>query len=161
MDIRAKITSKYAVSVVDIEELKNTELFRFNQRLNELNSDEDSEEYKAIKAEYDDAIRELDGMAYFQESEMPVVDDCTMSVPYYEEIEGVIYQRWEIRQNDPYLISQKIEELKSELAESDYKITKCYEATLMGGDQPYDMQALHNDRQTIRDKINELENLIP
>ena len=50
-----------------------------------------------------------------------------------------------------------IEYLKSELQESDYKVIKCAEAMAVGADMPYDMESLHNERQALRDKINELE----
>lgn len=54
-------------------------------------------------------------------------------------------------------IHMEIEYLKSELQESDYKITKIAEAMAIGAELPYDAQALHKERQTLRDKINELE----
>ena len=50
-----------------------------------------------------------------------------------------------------------IESLKSELQDSDYKVIKCAEAMAVGGEMPYNMTALHNERQALRDKINELE----
>lgn len=50
-----------------------------------------------------------------------------------------------------------IESLKSELQESDYKVTKCAEALTIGAEMPYDVESLHNERQALRDKINELE----
>ena len=52
---------------------------------------------------------------------------------------------------------EQIAELKTLLLESDYKIIKCSEYRLLGLALPYDMEALHTQRQTIRDKINELE----
>jgi hypothetical protein len=51
----------------------------------------------------------------------------------------------------------KIERLKNELAGSDYKVTKCYEASLMGEEPPYDIAELRQERQAKRDRINELE----
>ena len=51
----------------------------------------------------------------------------------------------------------QISKLKKTLAETDYKIVKCYEYQLVGLDLPYDTVALHEERQTIRDKINQLE----
>ena len=51
----------------------------------------------------------------------------------------------------------EIERLKSELQESDYKVIKCAEAMAVGADMPYDVASLHNERQALRDKINELE----
>lgn len=50
-----------------------------------------------------------------------------------------------------------IESLKSELQESDYKVIKCVEAMCLNAEMPYNMTALHKERQALRDKINELE----
>ena len=54
-------------------------------------------------------------------------------------------------------IQMEIERLKSELQESDYKVIKCAEAMTVGAEMPYNVTALHNERQALRDKINELE----
>ena len=51
----------------------------------------------------------------------------------------------------------EIERLKSELQESDYKVIKCAEAMAVGAEMPYDVESLHNERQALRDRINELE----
>ena len=51
----------------------------------------------------------------------------------------------------------EIERLKSELQESDYKVIKCVEAMCLNAEMPYNMTALHKERQALRDKINELE----
>ena len=50
-----------------------------------------------------------------------------------------------------------IESLKSELQDSDYKVIKCAEAICLNAELPYNMTALHKERQALRDKINELE----
>ena len=39
----------------------------------------------------------------------------------------------------------------------DYKIIKCYEATLTDTEAPYDIKDLTAKRQAVRDKINEVE----
>lgn len=54
-------------------------------------------------------------------------------------------------------IQMEIERLKSELQESDYKVIKCAEAICLNAEMPYNMTALHKERQALRDKINELE----
>ena len=59
--------------------------------------------------------------------------------------------------DDNGLLLSEIERLKSELQESDYKVIKCAEAMAVGAEMPYDMESLHNERQALRDKINELE----
>ena len=51
----------------------------------------------------------------------------------------------------------EIERLKSELQASDYKVIKCAEAICLNAEMPYNITALHNERQALRDKINELE----
>ena len=59
--------------------------------------------------------------------------------------------------DDNGLLLSEIERLKSELQESDYKITKIAEAMSIGAELPYDAQELHKERQALRDKINQLE----
>ena len=54
-------------------------------------------------------------------------------------------------------VEQQIAFLKLELSSTDYKIIKCSEASLVGEELPYDIVALHAERQAIRNQINELE----
>ena len=54
---------------------------------------------------------------------------------------------------------EKIQELKNQLAATDYKIIKCSECQLLGMELPYDIAELHAERQEIRDEINELEKI--
>lgn len=54
-------------------------------------------------------------------------------------------------------ITQKIFDLKAKIDASDYKIIKCYEYALNNLELPYDVEALHAERQALRDQINELE----
>ena len=42
---------------------------------------------------------------------------------------------------------------------SNYKIIKCYESSLVNEDTEYDIKALHDERQKIRDEINTIEKL--
>ena len=51
----------------------------------------------------------------------------------------------------------EVEELKMQLAESDYKVIKIAECVACSLPLPYDADALHSERQAIRDRINELE----
>lgn len=39
----------------------------------------------------------------------------------------------------------------------DWKVVKCYEAKLQGNELPYDLNELMAERQTVRDRINELQ----
>lgn len=47
---------------------------------------------------------------------------------------------------------------RNKLAASDYKIIKCMEAYLCGEELPYDIEALHIERNNQRKTINSLEN---
>lgn len=58
---------------------------------------------------------------------------------------------------DTQKVRREIQVLKDELASEDYKITKCYEASLMGAESPYNIVELHQKRQSTRDMINDLE----
>ena len=53
--------------------------------------------------------------------------------------------------------AEQIAKLKAQLESTDYKIIKCSEAQLVGEALPYDIVALHAERQALRDRINELE----
>ena len=60
------------------------------------------------------------------------------------------------------MLEQEIRNLTSELESSvsdigDWKIVKCYEASLKGKPMPYDIQELTEARQAVRDRINELQ----
>jgi len=54
----------------------------------------------------------------------------------------------------------EINTLKKQLDKTDYKIIKASEYQLLGIEIPYNLEELHAERQAIRDKINELEELI-
>lgn len=54
-------------------------------------------------------------------------------------------------------IQGEIDAIKTELSETDYQVIKCYEASLVGEELPYDIKALHEDRNEKRAQINALE----
>ncbi len=55
------------------------------------------------------------------------------------------------------LISLNIDLLKKRLADSDYKVIKCAECSLLETPLPYDIETLHAARQATRNRINTLE----
>lgn len=57
-----------------------------------------------------------------------------------------------------FQINIEIDNLRKMIADSDYKIIKAYEYSMVGIEEPpYDIVKLHEDRQALRDRINELE----
>ena len=57
-------------------------------------------------------------------------------------------------------LEQEVRNLQCDLTATDYKVIKCYEAQLVGEPLPYDKDVIHTDRQAIRDRINELQEII-
>ena len=62
--------------------------------------------------------------------------------------------------NEREILEQEVRNLQCDLTASDYKVIKCYESELVGEPLPYDKDVIHADRQTIRDRINELQEII-
>lgn len=79
-----------------------------------------------------------------------------MAAVEYEDHIGFDYEKV----IDQSYYRRKIQELKDELSSSDYKVIKCYEAYLVGEPMPYNAQELHSSRQSLRDSINALEDMI-
>lgn len=61
---------------------------------------------------------------------------------------------------DVQKVQSDIDVQKAILSGSDYKVSKCYEASLLGEQLPYDINELHTQRQAARNKINELEGVL-
>lgn len=105
------------------------------------------EDYKYIYRSYDDnpLMIELcnDGIEYIEPK---------LYVPTEEEIAE------QERQNQIQELNSQISTLKEQLNSSDYKIIKSYEYTLANKEIEYDMDALCDERQEIRNQINALEN---
>lgn len=97
-----------------------------------------------------------EGYKEFFFSDKPEPVEGEKIVLSFEEINNKIYQRW-ILELDPDYYQKLIDEKKSVLAASDYKIIKCQEAQLAGKRLPYDITELNSERQAIRDEINLLE----
>lgn len=75
-------------------------------------------------------------------------------VPLYEDGAGAITNVWQYTEMSA---TEKVNLLKSQLQENDYKIIKCIECQLVGEALPYDIDVLHTERQALRDQINALE----
>lgn len=99
------------------------------------------------------------GFLDFVPSEQPQVEPGFIAVDSFEIKDGKVVQSWVVK-TDPTSIQRQIDELKEQLSSSDYMITKCMEASLMGETLPYDIDAIHAQRQEIRDEINRLEALL-
>ena len=73
-------------------------------------------------------------------------NEATLMADGWEVYEPVILPAEDVVSEDDRALS--------ELAEGDYKVIKCMEAFLCGEPLPYDIAALHAERQALRDKVN-------
>jgi rRNA maturation protein Nop10 len=110
----------------------------------------------SVEAQVDKLSPEWKPVDTIDEAEMESGGDGVVVIPKPYDAGDHIAYRYE-RKRDVKSVQDEIQALKDSLAESDYKITKCYEAFLIGAKLPYDVEELHTQRQAERDKINELE----
>lgn len=101
----------------------------------------------------------------------PVISEVPVTNPHYIEtpcLEGFYHPKWDFTnqvwveggQAPTESPAQEIARLKIELSSLDYQVLKCIEYLADGKDEPYDYAALRAERQTMRDRINELEQLM-
>lgn len=110
--------------------------------------------YKAIKDNKIIAISEVDSVFPCMVKDS-VETDNEHTVEDYTQYNGEYILNEDIPEPSA---EEQVAELKKQLDSTDYKIIKCSECSLAGEELPYDIVALHAQRQAIRDKINELEN---
>lgn len=89
-------------------------------------------------------------------------NNCVHIKPY-DNVDKISYRYEE--EFDTNSVKKQISKLKSSLTSNDseigdYRITKCYEASLLSKELPYDVADLYKKRQYVRDEINRLEGLI-
>jgi hypothetical protein len=110
----------------------------------------DQGEYEAYTTLYrkGDNGHELsdDGSVYTEQEVAPVQPELT------EEEKAELARQRQISQ-----LTAQIADLKARIAASDYKVIKTYEYALLGEQTGYDMEAVHAERQALRDQINTLE----
>ena len=88
-------------------------------------------------------------LSEFQSLEHRYRDEGYQRVGYYELID-----------NSSEKVAAEIERLKSELTATDYQVIKSYEYVLKGQPLPYDLNSIHSERQQLRNRIGELEQII-
>ena len=114
-----------------------------------INDDSDIEKLKSL------------GWVEVIKTERPQINnDYSNIVEYISEKEnGDLILKYNISYNKNK-IQENIILLKQQLADTDYKVIKNMEAQLANEELPYDSVTLHAERQALRNKINELEELL-
>lgn len=136
------------------------------EELVERYRDDEDGEIKERVISIEDQISSLIGW-----KPVDLIDDTQMQCPENYSVHIIPYDagdkisyRYE-KSFNAKIVKEKISQLKASLTSNDsaigdYRITKCYEASLIGKEMPYDVSELHNKRQEVRDEINRLEALI-
>lgn len=99
---------------------------------------------------YTTIYRELDNGVQFS-NDGSVYVEPVIPIPTAEELAEMEEQKRIAN------INAQINNLKEQLASTDYKIIKCTECSMVGEEMPYDVNELHAERQAIRNEINLLE----
>lgn len=141
---------------------------KFLEEYTEKYRDEESGELKERTVSVEDQIESLSAIGW---KPVDLIDETQFECAQYYSVSfspydagdriGYIYNQV----FDTKMVKEKISSLKKMLTSTDsnigdYRITKCYEASLIGLDMPYDIAELHHKRQAVRDEINLLEELL-
>lgn len=102
--------------------------------------------------EYDLTLGSLVAAKAIREDAIPI-DNVTKFAWADEDFEDVLMYI----PNPAASVADQIVGIQRQLEQTDYRIIKCMEYSLAGLELPYDIQQLHDQRQELRDKINELE----
>lgn len=125
----------------------------------EIRVNEQGEQYTAtigVAEQARNLSKEWKPVDPIDEAQMVSDDENYIIVPHPYDAGDHIAYRYE-RKRDRQRTQAEIQALKDSLAASDYKVAKCYEATLTGAEMPYDINSLISERQAARDRINALE----
>lgn len=139
-EVEFKKINKNIVQITGDFPVKNTgfTLSRLNK-----NDGWDYSEYTTVYREVEDGVQFSNDDSVYVE---PVIPE-----PTAEELAEIA------EKERVATIQSEINELKSQLDASDYKVIKCFECSMVGEEMPYDVNELHAERQSIRDEINLLE----
>ena len=106
-----------------------------------------------------DDSEEQEGFYPLVEMDKPAVSDIEQVVTSYELIGEEVHEAHFV-EVDKIKVAAKIEKLKEEIRQSDYKVLKNLEYKENGLQEVYDAEELHSTRQNLRNQINDLENLL-
>lgn len=146
----------------NVDEAESAPISEGFVELNEHNNvvQGDFSEYKYIYKKESDTIFMLtcdedDVYVEPEISDQETIDTSTNASTYEPTEEELA----EIERNNKIMnINSQISSLKEQLDSTDYIFIKCYEASLVGEEiDEYDLESIHNARQSLREQINSLE----
>lgn len=135
--LKSRFLSEYTENWVDDEGVSHARTVTVEEQIEKL-----SDEWKPVDIIVDENLFSDD-------------PDVVVTVVPYDAGDHIGYKY--IKKFDIQKVNTEIQSLKDDLSASDYRVMKCYEASLTGEKLPYDIDLLSADRQAKRDRINELE----
>lgn len=135
--LKSRFLSEYTENWVDEDNVSHARTVTVEEQIESL-----SEEWKPVDRIVDENL--------FSDDPYVVV-----TVIPYDAGDHIGYKY--VKKFDVQKVNAEIQSLKDDLSASDYRVMKCYEASLTGEELPYDIDLLSADRQAKRDRINELE----
>ena len=118
-----------------------------------LTKDYTPEELEEVQKALDTRLLPVDPVDYSKTQ--PTSEGHYVEIVPYANGDHISFQY--VEKYDRKAINAQIDGLKEQLTTDDYKVIKCYEASLTGEEQPYDIKELHTKRQSLRQQINELQ----
>lgn len=118
---------------------------------------------KQIDDNYSSALKKLDSYKELVIEEYSgKIEDYERLEPIFQEYDDKIKQSYKLVKSSQ-LIKEKIDNLKKQLISTDYKVIKYYESKITLSEAPYtteEMNELINQRQSLRNEINTLEEML-
>ena len=136
--------------------IKETQEFLFINE--EINENEENEKLKEILKKRLEKLHEEFPYEVVR-TEPPELEEGQDVEEFFLLEDDKVVQHYKVVSDIAYY-QRKIDNNLVLLDKTDYKITKCYEYFLAGKPLPYNINALHEERQAFRDEINKLETTI-
>ena len=136
--------------------IKETQQFIFiNEEINE------NEENEQLKKRLKERLEKLRAEFPYEvvRTEPPELEEGQDVEEFFLLEDDKVVQHYKVVSDIAYY-QKNIDDNLVLLDKTDYKITKCYEYFMAGKTLPYDINALHEERQAFRDEINKLESTI-
>jgi len=136
--------------------IKETQQFIFiNEEI------EEQEENEELKERLKERLEKLRAEFPYEvvRTEPPELEEGQDVEEFFLLEDDKVVQHYKVVSDIAYY-QRKIDDNLVLLDKTDYKITKCYEYFLAGKPLPYDINALHEERQMYRNEINRLKELI-
>lgn len=144
----------------EIKEIKDVKVIEKTDEITGKKSAKSVEAITTVEEQIEDLTAK--GWKPVDEFDITKAQDCgeneTVNVNPFDAGNRISYTYEKVI--DTISVQRKIDDLKQQLADSDYKVIKNYESSMAGVEIPCEIKSLHEGRQALRDSINRLKSLL-